>query len=690
MSSPKSPVSTPGASARPHPNPLSPTDTRLRSLAWFGLCGILPFIAYAVSLGAGLWWLAYHGNTEVMLDNGLPTAARLQQVTWVAVALLSVVAAWAGTLYMQRRRGSTATVNSTTATFNQWMLWALLVPVLAGLSAPKIELENPFFTVLLACLGAAIAGTLAYRAGAPTEPGSPDHNRFRNSAFVALGLLALWGGYTWFFSEWSILNHHAMNSRVMDLGVYDNIFYQSSHGNPLGCGYCRGGNHASGHFDPILVFLSPSYRLYPQPEFLLALQSFWLGSGVIPVYLLAHTKLKLRWMAFALSVAWILYPAMHGANMYEFHSLTLISPLIVWLLYMFERGHRIGYFAVFALLLATREDVSLLLCFVGLYGLLSNRRGDARVGLATILISLAYFVSVKGLAMGSPAFLGSSGADSYSHAYYYKDMMPNREGSGGFLLTLVTNPVFLVAHVVSELKCLYLLLLFAPLAFLPLFAGRSRVMFTFGLVFILLASKKPVYSLGFQYACLIFPIAFALAPEGILRWGERLQQRHGLHPGKSRRALVISLLAASVLISWKYGGFVPNASFHGGFGTPVRTLNPRHEERIGWVREVTGQIPQDASVGATSTTGSHVSNRMNVGNYRGKGTKFEWLFVNTRDLKGKQKTTFENSVKRGEYTEVAKSRNLVLLKRVPGGNRKAKPRRAPPPGGKDVASPPAP
>ena len=51
-----------------------------------------------------------------------------------------------------------------------------------------------------------------------------------------------------------------------------------------------------------------------------------------------------------------------------------------------------------------------------------------------------------------------------------------------------------------------------PLAFLPLFGKPWRFAAVFGLFYILLASRGPVFSIHFQYSVVLFPVLFALTP----------------------------------------------------------------------------------------------------------------------------------------------------------------------------------
>ncbi len=390
----------------------------------------------------------------------------------------------------------------------------LALPLVAALALPNIEKDAPkqalFYAFVVSLLVARGAYAWARPANAPIEIAGDDapvrpaawHRYAAGAAVAALGI-----GYGLFFSRLSIINHHALNTRVIDLGYYDNIFYQSIHGHPLGCSFIKAGYHGSAHFDPLLILLSPFYLFYPHAEFLLVLQAFWLGAGVIPLYLGTYAKLGRRLPGVILCALYLLYPALQGANLYEFHSLTLITPVMMWMLYFLETKNLAAYWPTFAIALLTREDISLLSCFVGAYAILLDRGKLRRAGWMTIGISIAYFVFIKRAFMTSPDIF-MSGKDSYSYAFNYEDLIPNKTGLGGMLVTLVTNPVFLLKTIVAEAKVQYFLTLFVPVAFLPFFDKPGRLMLLYGLLFTLLASRTAVFSPHFQYSNLILPFAF--------------------------------------------------------------------------------------------------------------------------------------------------------------------------------------
>jgi uncharacterized membrane protein len=128
---------------------------------------------------------------------------------------------------------------------------------------------------------------------------------------------------------------------------------------------------------------------------------------VVPAFLVGRRQLGSRWGGLAVALCFALHPAVHGANMYEFHSLTLATTPLLWALYLFQVGAWKRYALAVAVALLVREDVALMLMGVGLWGLLHTERAARRAGLATILASAFYFGIVKLFFMTSAGILMS-------------------------------------------------------------------------------------------------------------------------------------------------------------------------------------------------------------------------------------------------------------------------------------------
>jgi uncharacterized membrane protein len=470
----------------------------------------------------------------------------------------------------------------------------------------------------------------------------------------------LFAAYAVWFSRLAINNHHALQTRLLDLAIYDNIFYHSSHGNFLGSNFIPTGNHANAHFDAILVLLSPLYYIYPRAELILVLQAIWCGAGVVPAYLLGRDHLRSAWAGVTLAAAWALYPALHGANLYEFHSLTLLAMPMLWLLYLITTGHLRAFFVLLPFVLLIREDASLLICFVAFAAILTRDPRLVRVGWITIGVAALYFILVKTFIMGGADPLGGK----YGFGWYYKDMSPGGKGLGNILLSLFTNPTFAIDFALREAKLIYLLQLLLPLAFLPLFGKPWRFAAVFGLFYILLASRGPVFSIHFQYSVVLFPVLFALTPIALRRLRDSdLAERIGLARAQFVTVLLACVLASSLLMSWKFGGAAPNTAFRGGWARIPHTLTLEQEARYQRFRNLVEQMPADASVIATSRIASHVSNRAEIWDYRHKGPT-EYLMLDTRELRGWTKKLHTDRLAAGELELVGKDGTLQLFRFV--------------------------
>jgi uncharacterized membrane protein len=631
-------------------------------------------VLYAITTGSALWAVRHVTQLATYDGNKLSLPDTLWMLASVVGTLLTILLGYfIACAVMRRRHGEWRTVETISA-LNRRLRPLLALPILPALLVPNVERDwtkQTFFYI--AIFGALTAfGAYAWARAPGVEPlaveGQPDapapRRPWRENLYGFLAtaaVAALWAGYGYFFSRLAIINHHALNSRTIDLGYYDNIFYQSAHGRPLACSMIKAGYHGSAHFDPILVVLSPLYYLYPRAEFLLVLQSVWLGAGVVPVYLIAKHKLGRRLPAVALAAMFALFPALHGANMYEFHSLSLLSSILLWLLYFLETGNFRGYYLTLIPALLCREDVSLILCFVGAYSILSGRARAVRSGWVTIFVSLVYFAIVKRFFMTS-ADIFMSGKDSYSYAYYYEDLIPNKNGVAGLVLSVVTNPVFVVKTIFAEPKVVYLLTLFLPLAFIPFFAKTSRVMLVYGLLFCTLATRTAVFSPAFQYSATLIPFAFALTPIALRQIEDgRLTVASSLDGARLSRALLAGAFAASVLVSWKFGGFIDNQFFHGGFVRVTRSLTPAQEQQYAWLDATVAKIPKGASVGVTNETGCHVSNRKDVYFYPGS-TPTDYVLLDENELHGADLDKHTKAVQTGELVQIARHDKMALFR----------------------------
>ena len=663
-------------------------DALLTKLAQLANAGIsyLPLLLAGPVLGASVYWFLQQPAAQLKLldTNKLTLEQQLVAIRPVAgafgVVVLLVLGVWLA--YARRRSIPFATVASKAGAYLTPLLAA---PFVVALMQAGLEKESPKLTLFFGVVIAAIIGAATYRIARASAPLTPTSGladdvpsataEKRKLLFDRIGtaaawlcVLAMWAAYGWFFTKLSITNHHALVTRTIDLGLYDNIFYQSAHGRPLACTFLKGGTHSSAHFDPILVILSPIYRLYPRAELILGLQSVWIGSGVIPVFLLARYQLKSKLQGVMMAAVYALHPAIHGANMYEFHSLSLSIMPVMWVLFALQTGRLKLYWVMVAVSLLVREDIPLMLSMVGMTCLIlpgSKLRGT---GALTIAVCAVYFVIVKAFFMTSGGVI-MSGPEAYSYAYYYAEMIPPKSGLGGMFLTLFTNPSFVVRHALEEAKLIYMAKIFLPLLAIPFATKSWRLTLAYGLAFTLLATRDAVFSPAFQYSMTILPYAFAAAPIGIKQLSEGTFARaYNLDKTRLQRALVFAALAGSLAITYKFGGIVDNQAFRGGFARVTRTLTPEQEAHYAWMEQAKLMIPPKASLGVTNKIGPHVSNRKDVFLYGQKNV--QWVFVDEKELKADRLKRHKQAIQQGKLEEVTRRGTYAVFKFV---NPKSKP-----------------
>lgn len=392
--------------------------------------------------------------------------------------------------------------------------------------------------------------------------------------------------YTVFFTLYTLSRHRSFHSYAFDLGWQHQAFYTLLHtGNPRITLWVTL-NHLGNHFQPLYYLLAPIYALHQDATTLLVLQTILLAVAAIPLYLIAKRRLGNPWTALIIAVLYLLYPALHGINNFDFHGLALLIPFACFLLYALETEKFRLFWVFFALALIAREDTVISLSGVGLYLLLDRRH--RKLGLTVLAVCVGYFLFV--LTMMS-TLDGCADLQNYSAL-----AVPEHQNFTGVLLTLFTNPRFVLQHVFfNPEKIEYLLHILIPVAFLPLFAGKRIVLLLPGLAIMLLSNTFFNYSICCPYSAHIIPYVFFLTILGIQSiWAKR--------PGIRISALVLTVLTAGVLMNYQFG-LIFSKRFPG-------FLQPTTRQRT--VYSFFEQIPKDVSLTTTRRLAPHLTARTRI------------------------------------------------------------------------------
>jgi uncharacterized membrane protein len=412
-------------------------------------------------------------------------------------------------------------------------------------------------------------------------------------------------GYAAFFGCVTIVSHHALRTYSLDLGLEENLVWNALHwsrpffkSSPLGGPTA---SHFGYHATLISYLLAFVYAIAPRAETLLIVQAVMVGAAAIPLFLYARRHLG-PWAACLLAYAYLLYPPVHGANLYDFHYLP-IGVFFLWLsLYALDARRPVLTVVAVILTLLVREDVGAGLAIVGAYLLLTGQR--PRAGLVVAAIGGGYFVLLKMVIM--PKVLNG---DS-SFLYMYQSLVPSGENSfGGVLKTALANPTFTLNTLLERDKLVYLLELFTPIAFLALRRPIGLLCCLPGVFFTLLSTGyAPLIQTSFQYTANWTTYLF-MAMVGNLVWVGR-PRAPGDTEGPARRgAWLVALTASTLVCSYQFGAVFQQNTVRGGFG--LYTFGTSEQDRANRkaLLPLLAQVPPRAKIAATETLVPQVSNR---------------------------------------------------------------------------------
>ena len=202
-------------------------------------------------------------------------------------------------------------------------------------------------------------------------------------------------------------------------------------------------------------------RVLPDVPTLLLVQSVALALGVVPIWRIARGPANLRvGGAAALMLAYALHPSVHDLNLAGFHPEALAIPALM-AAYLAGHADRWRLAALLVLLVVcTRSDLGLAVAALGLVMVGEDRRtpGWSLAGFGLAWFLLMSFVVQPLLGDGDYPHLGA-----FAH---YGD------GLLGIVLGMLSDPVGLVGDLFGRAGFEKVLLLLAPVLFLPLVRPR--------------------------------------------------------------------------------------------------------------------------------------------------------------------------------------------------------------------------
>ncbi len=494
------------------------------------------------------------------------------------------------------------------------------------------------------------AGSVATAAGDATNLESSAQSGRAVLARRACVWLAV-AAYAVFFSIASVLRHETFQSGTFDLAFMDQALWSTLHGHPLGVSIepHLATSELGYHFEPILFLIAPLYWLYASPIVLLVLQSVALAAGALPASWLAYERLRSNLAATVFALAYLLFPGLQAANMFDFHAFTLSAPLLLFAFYYAEHRRYLPFAVAAALAMATKENVPLTVAMLGFY-LIACRRAW-RAGLLTVAASAGWFLLATYVVI--PAFNNEG-----------QGWLWNRYGGmGGSPLQvaafLLDHPERLIEPAPGLSNPAYFLQLLLPVAFLSLLHLPTLLLAAPGLATNLLTVYEAMHQLEtYHYTASLVPIVVIAAIYGA---GTAAAWLGRLSPAAGRRAIWVlaALVLATSLLYHYYRGYTP-------LSPSFRLSWPDEHHAIG--HRLAASIPPTASVSAQFNLAPHVSQRHQLQMFPSIADS-EYIFL---DVSSQPNTTgfwegvhdrLREAIERTDYGIVAAEDGYVLLRR---------------------------
>ncbi|HEU4413090.1 MAG TPA: DUF2079 domain-containing protein [Polyangiaceae bacterium] len=492
-----------------------------------------------------------------------------------------------------------------------------------------------------------LAAFASLSAGLP-RPELPALWRRRVPLALAVAAGAAYAGY---FGYYTVLNHHRFGTSGFDLGIYDNLMFNATRGQPFRTTVLfgpAGGNNLASHAEFVVILFAPLYALFPRAETLLVLQSALLGFAAVPLYLFAATQLP-RAAALVVAVVYLVYGPLHGPNFYDFHWLPTAIFFHFWLYYAIAARRTKLAIACVVVLYLIREDIAVGMALVGAFLLLSGAR--PRFGALLAATSVSWFVVDK--------FVIMPWAGKWWFANMYAELIPAGEsGYGGVVKTLLTNPVYTLSTILRGEKVTYVLHLFAPLALLPARRVALLAVASSGALFTLLTTNyAPTLSISFQYTTHWIPYLFGVTVLNLRALGRAAGP-------VGQRAALGALAFAALSHSYVFGAILQRNVFVGGFGHIRFSMTSAERQRYRDFRELVANIPGDASVAATDRECPHVTARRTAYTLRDHHGDADYLLVAKETISyGGTRKNIEEAVSRNPYRLVGAKGGFFLFGR---------------------------
>jgi uncharacterized membrane protein len=464
----------------------------------------------------------------------------------------------------------------------------------------------------------------------------------RFEPFIVAGLAV---AYFVLYSVLSVLRHETYHSFGPDLGIFDQVFWNTTQGrffeSTMSLAQVEPHSYLADHFSPIYLALLPAYALVPRPATLLVTQTLFLALGVWPIYLLARLKLETGAMRLLWALIYFLFLPVAFINLFDFHELALAVLPLGFAIYFLERG-RPGLFLLS--LVSTffiKEELPLVGVAFGAYILLAKR--DLKLGVGVLAGSVLAFVGMVRVLI--PAFGGGSQA-------FFARRIASRYAELGttpqeIIATAFGHPGRVIQILFQAQKLKFLVGIFGPVLGLTAISGFAAILVLPTLAILLLSNYAPQYAFTSHYSAPLIALVIGTSILGFARLKPSFQ-----------RPVAGAVLASSLAFSFLFG----DLPFSRHFDPHLFEAEPRYAAFASSL----DRIPPGASISSENNLTPHLTHRRFIYNLEFEGANnAEYLALDDAAL-NRSPTTLQRQIAAFEaqgYRTIATGDGLALMQR---------------------------
>ncbi len=419
-------------------------------------------------------------------------------------------------------------------------------------------------------------------------------------------VLALMVAYSVYFSALSIQRQNTFRTYASDMGQMDQALWNTLHGHWLEDTRPDGHNapRLTDHVEPIFFVIPLVFLIYSGIESLFVVQSIALALGALPIFWIAHRRLKNQWAAIAFAAVYLLFPALQAANLAEFHAVTF-APAPLLFAFNYAEEHAWKRYALFSLIaLAVQEDIALLVFAMAVWAAVQMRDDRRQTNDRQLTFRLSRFTFHVSIV---PAIIAVVSFIWFILAVFV--IVPHFSPGGrsvyvgGRYPWFSRNPIRLIEaipQIIASLmvpdKWAYILGLLVSSGLISLLDPVTLLVGSPLFLLNLLSSYPAQYSGTYHYSAPVAPY-FVLAAIGGAAW---LNSKF-----KVRNSLAF-IVASAFVIALGYQAFAGYTPFGGEFFWPETTLHQQLLARF------IDEIPPDVPVSTTATLFPHLSHRLKL------------------------------------------------------------------------------